>query len=60
MDSAHDSTAVILLSVTNLCMVNLKNGLYDLTAIVAHILYRPIFTQGGVYLGIKSAACKLM
>ena len=54
VDSAHDSAALVLLSVTKLYMVNPKNCP---TAIVAHILYRAIFTQVGVYPGIKSAAC---
>ena len=51
MDYAHDSTALVLLSVTKLCMARI------LTSIVANILYKAIFTLVGVYSGIKSAAC---
>ena len=58
----HMAVLPYTVSLTKLCMhmVNLNKGLDDLTAIVANTLYRAIFTQVGVYTGIKSAACELM
>ena len=42
LEDTHDNTALVLLSGSSFCMVNLKNGLDDLTDIVAYIeLYLP-------------------